>query len=78
MLCITFDNFGSAAGEQLPWGCPADVPSAEWDAYNRLGLELGHPRILKLLADLVRLRLRCIILRLVGGGASSVRVDERS
>lgn len=56
MLCITFDNFGSAAGEQLPWGCPADVPSAEWDAYNRIGLELGHPRILKLLADL---KIRC-------------------
>lgn len=56
MLCITFDNFGGAAGDALPWQCPAEVPAAEWAAYNRLGLELGHPRILKLLDDL---KIRC-------------------
>ncbi|MBR8655659.1 polysaccharide deacetylase family protein [Achromobacter sp. Marseille-Q0513] len=56
MLCITFDNFGSAAGDPLPWPCPAGIPAAEWAAYNRIGLELGHPRILKLLDEL---RIRC-------------------
>ncbi|HIH2750623.1 polysaccharide deacetylase family protein [Burkholderia aenigmatica] len=56
MLCITFDNFGNAAGDSLPWDCPADVPPVEWAAYNRIGLELGHPRILKLLDDL---HIRC-------------------
>ena len=56
MLCITFDNFGGAAGDLLPWPCPAGIPAAEWAAYNRIGLELGHPRILKLLDEL---RIRC-------------------
>ncbi|KVK80462.1 hypothetical protein WS90_18030 [Burkholderia cepacia] len=56
MICITFDNFGSAAGDSLPWPCPADVPPIEWAAYNRIGLELGHPRILKLLENL---HIRC-------------------
>ncbi|MGB8416808.1 polysaccharide deacetylase family protein [Paraburkholderia sp.] len=52
MLCITFDNFGWAAGEALPWLCPSDVPADEWANYNRIGLEVGHPRLLKLLHDL--------------------------
>jgi hypothetical protein len=52
MLCITFDNFGWAAGETLPWACPSDIPANEWAVYNRIGLEVGHPRILKLLNDL--------------------------
>ncbi|HDR9586013.1 TPA: polysaccharide deacetylase family protein [Burkholderia stabilis] len=56
MLCITFDNFGRAAGDLLPWACPADVPPIEWAAYNRIGLELGHPRILQLLESL---KIRC-------------------
>ncbi|WZB72925.1 polysaccharide deacetylase family protein [Achromobacter xylosoxidans] len=56
MLCITFDNFGGAVGDLLPWPCPAGIPAAEWAAYNRIGLELGHPRILKLLDEL---RIRC-------------------
>lgn len=51
MICLTFDNFGDVA--QLP-PCPFPevVPPEEWDAYNRLGLELGHPRILMLLRQL--------------------------
>lgn len=56
MLCITFDNFGSAAGDTLPWPCPAGIPAAEWADYNRIGLELGHPRILHLLDEL---QIRC-------------------
>jgi peptidoglycan/xylan/chitin deacetylase (PgdA/CDA1 family) len=56
MLCITFDNFGSAAGDALPWPCPASIPASEWAAYNQIGLELGHPRILQLLDEL---QIRC-------------------
>jgi len=51
MICITFDNFGWASGQSLPWDCPADIPQNEWANYNRIGLELGHPRILKLLDE---------------------------
>lgn len=51
MICLTFDNFGCIA--QLP-PCPFPdvIPADEWDAYNRLGMELGHPRILMLLRQL--------------------------
>ncbi|NHV24870.1 polysaccharide deacetylase family protein [Burkholderia sp. D-99] len=56
MLCITFDNFGRSSGDLLPWQCPAEIPLVEWATYNQIGLELGHPRILKLLDDL---QIRC-------------------
>jgi peptidoglycan/xylan/chitin deacetylase (PgdA/CDA1 family) len=51
MICITFDNFGLTA--ELP-ACPFPdiVPPEEWAQYNKIGLELGHPRILSLLKQL--------------------------
>jgi peptidoglycan-N-acetylglucosamine deacetylase len=58
MLCITFDNFGCGAdygfgqGKLPPCKFPDLVPAVEWEHYNEIGLSLGHPRILGLLAQL--------------------------
>ena len=51
MLCLTFDNFGCAS-TLPPCPFPDIIPVSEWDAYNKIGLEIGHPRILQLLEQL--------------------------
>ncbi|MDP9912463.1 hypothetical protein J2W27_004589 [Variovorax boronicumulans] len=51
MICLTFDNFGCVAALP-PCPFPEVVPASEWAAYNRIGLEIGHPRILQLLRQL--------------------------
>ena len=52
MFCMTFDNFGCGSDPMPPCPFPDRVPVSEWNNYNRIGLELGHPRILQLLKHL--------------------------